>query len=63
MDVMYVHKKGVNPNLVAVDHESGRVFSYALPSKSVLTGDGWIQRRVARDINNMGKSREGGGEK
>ena len=49
-----LHKKGVNPNLVAVDHEFGRAFSDALPDKSVLTVNGWIRRRLARDIGNLG---------
>ena len=37
-----------------VDHESGRVWSYALKDKSILTGEGWIQRRIVRDLENAG---------
>ena len=51
---MYYHEKGINLNLVVVDHESGRIFSYALPDKSVFTGNGWIQKLLARDIDNLG---------
>lgn len=53
-DLMYLNKKGVKLNLVVVDHESGRIWSHTLPDKSVLTGNGWIQNRVSRDINNIG---------
>lgn len=51
-DFMYLYDKGVNPTLVAVDDEIGRVWSYALKDKAILTGDGWIQRRLALDIDN-----------
>ena len=51
---MYLHTKGVQPNLVAVDHESGMVWSYALPNRSMSTGHGWIQSRLAKDIDNAG---------
>ena len=39
---------------MVVDHESGKIWSYALPDKDILTGNGWIQRRIARDIDNLG---------
>ena len=30
------------------------MWSYALKDKSVLSGEGWIQRRIVRDIDNAG---------
>ena len=54
IDLMYLYEKGVKPTLVAVDHESGRVWSYALKDKTILGGTGWIQRRLAQDIDNAG---------
>ena len=53
-DSMYLHEKGEHPTLMAVDHTSGRVMSYALPDKSILTGDGCIQKRFSRDVDNVG---------
>ena len=37
IDLMYLYEKGVKPTLVAVDHESGRVWNYALKDKSIKT--------------------------
>ena len=54
VDFMYLFDKGERPTLVMVDHESGRVWSYALKDKSILSGEGWIQRRIVRDIDNAG---------
>ena len=53
-DLMYPYEKEKKPTLVRTDHESGRVWSYALTTKAVLSGDGWIQRRIAQDIDNVG---------
>ena len=53
-DHMYLYEKGKQPTLVCIDHESRRVWSYELSTKVVLSGDGWIQRRVAQDIDNAG---------
>ena len=55
MDLMYLHTEGINPNLAVVDHESVRVWSYALPHKAVLTGRGWIQNRLAKDDDSAGR--------
>ena len=54
LDFTYLSSKGEKPTLVMVDHDSGRVWSYALKDKAVLSGEGWIQRRIVRDINNAG---------
>ena len=54
VDLMYLHTKGVQPNLVMVDHEAGRIWGYSLNEKSIYTGNGWIQNRIARDIDNAG---------
>merc|ERR1739836_181639 len=54
IDLMYLFDKGERPTLVMIDHESGRVWSYALKDKTILSGEGWIQRRVVRDIDNAG---------
>ena len=53
-DFMYLYDKGEYPTLVSVDNERGRVWSYALKDKSVLGGDGWLQRRIRLDIDNVG---------
>ena len=52
MDLMYHYEKGERPTLVAFDHESGRVWSYALKGKTALGGNGWMQKRIAKDIDN-----------
>ena len=54
VDLMYLYEKGERPTLVAVDHETGRIWSYALRDKTILGGTGWIQRRIAQDIDNAG---------
>ena len=54
IDLMYLYEKGVKPTLVAVDHESGRVWTYAVKDKTILGGNGWIQKRLAQDIDNAG---------
>ena len=54
VDLMYLYEKGEKPTLVAVDHDSGRVWSYALKDKTILQGNGWIQRRSAQDLENYG---------
>ena len=51
---MYLYGKGNKPTLVAVDHESGRVWCYALKDETILGGSGWIQKRIAQDIDNAG---------
>merc|ERR1739836_349813 len=53
-DLMYMYDKGERPTLVAIDHESGRVWCYALKGKTALGGTGWIQRRLSQDIDNAG---------
>ena len=53
-DFMYLYGKGERPTLVTFERESGKVWSYALRDKSVLGGDGRIQRRVALEICNAG---------
>ena len=40
--------------MLVVDHEPGRIWSHALLDKSIVTGHAWIQRRVARDVDNAG---------
>ena len=40
--------------MVAIDHESGSVWSYAPKDKTNLGGSGWIQKRLAQDIDNAG---------
>ena len=52
VDLMYLYEKGVKPTLVAIDHESGRVWSYAWKDKTFFGGTGWIQKRLAQDIDN-----------
>ena len=37
-----------------MDSEAGRIWSYALKDKTILGGDGWIQKRIALDIGNAG---------
>lgn len=54
VDYMHLFGKGAKPSLVMIGHESSRVWAYALKDKSVLRGDGWIQRRIVRDIDNVG---------
>ena len=54
MGNMYMSKKGEHPNLIMVDHESGKMWSYAIPSKSISKSGGWLERRTARDIDNIG---------
>ena len=54
MDFTYLYEKGGQPTLVTADHESGRTWAYALQDKTILSGEGWIQRRVARDNGNVG---------
>ena len=54
MDLMYFYEKGERPARVAVDHESGRVWSYALRGQTILGGMGWIQKRIAQGIDNAG---------
>lgn len=54
MDLMYLYDKGERPTLVAVDRESGRVWSYARKDNTILGGTGWIQKRLAQDIDNAG---------
>ena len=54
IDLMYLYDKGSKPTLVAIDHESGRVWSYAMKDKNILSGDSWIQKRLAQDIENAG---------
>ena len=54
VDYAYMFGKGESPTLVMVDHESGRTWAYALKGKAILNGEGWIQRRVIRDIDNAG---------
>lgn len=44
----------MKPTLAAVDHEGGRVWSNALEDKTILGGTGWIQKRLAQDIDNAG---------
>lgn len=51
---MYLFNKGERPTLVMVDHDSGRVWTYAPKDKAILSGEGWIQRRIVRDIDNAG---------
>lgn len=52
--LMYLYDKSERPTLVATDHESGRVWSYAPRDKTILGGTGWIQKRLAHDIDNAG---------
>ena len=54
VDLMYLCDKEVGTIFVAVDHESGCVCRCALKDKAVVSGTGWIQRRVAQDIDNAG---------
>ena len=54
VDYMYVYDKGEKPILVVVDHGSGRLWTYALRDKFMLRGDGWFQRRIVRDVENVG---------
>ena len=54
MDLMYLYNKGERPTLVMTDHENGRVWCYALKDKTILGGNGWIQKRIAQDIDNSG---------
>ena len=48
---MYENLERLTP--VAIDHESGRVWSYAVKDKTMLDGTGWIQKRIAQDIDNV----------
>ena len=57
IDPMYLYSKGERPTLVAIDHESGRVWSYASTDKIILGGTGLIQKRLAQDIDNVGHRR------
>ena len=54
IDLMYLYDKIEGPTLVAIDHESGRVWSHALKGKTIVGGTGWIQNRLAQDIGNAG---------
>ena len=54
IDYMYLFEKGERPTLVMVDHDSGRVWSYAPKDKAIPSGEGWIQKRIVRDIDNCG---------
>ena len=54
IDFMYLYEKGVRPTVIAIDHESGRMWSYALKDKTILGGTGWIQKRPSQDTDNAG---------
>lgn len=41
IDLVYLYEIGVKPTLVAIDHESSRIWSYALKDKTILGGSGW----------------------
>ena len=45
---------GVRPTNVTVDNESGRTWAYAFTDKFILSGDGWIQRRIGKGMDNAG---------
>ena len=38
IDLMYLYEKGAQPTLIAIDNESGRLWSYALRDKTILRG-------------------------
>ena len=37
-----------------MDHESGRVWGYMVPSEIVSKCSGWLEKGTARYINNIG---------
>ena len=57
IDYMYLHERvgkyrnvdGNPPQLVMVDHRSGRVWAYRVPNKGVLDGAAWLPRRMVQD--------------
>ena len=62
IDYMYLHErsgqgKGCNynpPQLVMVDHGTGRVWAYRVPNKGILEGAAWLPRRISQDLDNCG---------
>ena len=54
VDTMHLYETCKKQIFVAVDHDSGRVWSYALRGKTILQGNYWIQRRLAQDLENAG---------
>ena len=54
VDYIYLYEKWNKSTLVMVDDESGRTWAYALKGKTILSGEGWMQRRNARDIDKAG---------
>ena len=62
IDYMYLHErlgryrnKECNPpQLIMVDHQSGRIWAYRTPNKGVLDEATWLPQRIVQDINNCG---------
>ena len=60
IDYMYLHERvgefkneEVNPpQLVMVDHKSGRVWAHRVPNKGVLEEAAWLPRRLIQDLEN-----------
>ena len=62
IDYMYLHERaGPNkqenynpPQLIMIDHKSGRVWSYRIPNKGIMEGASWLFKRMVQDLDNCG---------
>ena len=54
IDFMYLCEKGLRPTFLAIDNQSAKVCIYVFKDGSILLGDGWVQKHVALDIDNVG---------
>ena len=62
IDYMYLHERTSQnkegtcnpPQLIMIDHKSGRVWSYRVPYKGILEGASWLPKRIVQDLDNCG---------
>ena len=62
IDYMYFHDRAGQvagnaynpPQLVMVDHKSGRVWAYRVPNKGIMEGASWLPKRIVQDLDNCG---------
>ena len=62
VDHMYLHERAGQyndnacnpPQMVMVDHKSGRLWVYRVPNKGIMEGAAWLPRRMVQDIDNCG---------
>ena len=62
IDYMYLRERAGStketsynpPQLVMVDHGSGRVWAYRVPNKGIMDGASWLPKRIVQDLDNCG---------